>query len=170
MTEYNHAPQPQTETTRSFFWPGFALGFLLLAMLSCGGLFMASGLRSLSLADLQPGEPAWTPPPVTPTPAVDTSGPQASAVVDAIFAPGTTVVNTATSRVNVRRAPGYLGKGNDDIITQMQPGDRVEILAGPESADNLVWWRVLYTPASGPAVEGWVAEATASGVTILGRP
>ena len=172
MTEYNQptTPQPQTRTARALFWPGFALGFLLLATLSCGGLFMASGLRALSLADLQPGVPAWTPRPVTATPLPAQQTPLTPAPSDALFAPGVTAVNVATSRVIIRRALGYLGKGDDDILTQMQPGDTVQILAGPESADNLDWWRILYAPPGGSAVEGWVAEATASGVTILGRP
>lgn len=169
MTEVKYTPSTET-MPRSLFWPGFALGFLLLTMLSCGAMFMLSGLRSLSLADLQPGAPAWTPAPVTPAPETDAPAAQPPQSADALFAPGTTARNIATSRVNIRRSPGYLGKDENDVIAQMQPGDAVQILFGPENVDNLAWWRVLYTPTAGPAVEGWVAEATASGVTILGPP
>lgn len=131
---------------------------------------MLSGLRSLSLADLQPGA-AWTPPPVTATPAATTPAQQTAPPVDgALFSPGDSAVNVATSRVNIRRTPGYLGKGANDIIAQMQPGDTLQITEGPVSADNLQWWRIIYTRPGGSAMEGWVAEATASGVTILGEP
>ncbi len=56
---------------RSLFWPGFALGFLLLASLSCGVSAAALGLNRISLDDLRGGTgPAWTPSPITPTPVV----------------------------------------------------------------------------------------------------
>jgi hypothetical protein len=70
--------------------------------------------------------------------------------------------------VNIRQTPGYLGKPRDDILVQMEPGDRVEILGESVLADGLTWWQIRYRPQSGRTTEGWVAEATASGVQILG--
>jgi hypothetical protein len=69
------------------------------------------------------------------------------------------------SRVNLRQTPGHVGKASSDVLTQLSPGDAVVILGETTSADNLAWWRVAYQ-----GMEGWVAEATASGVEILGQP
>ena len=60
-------PKPRRRL-RSLFWPGFILGFLLLSVASCGGMVLATGVNRLSLADLQSGSRAWTPPQVTATP------------------------------------------------------------------------------------------------------
>ncbi len=161
------------EPVRSLFWPGFALGFLLLASVSCGGLFAALGLSELSFSDLQVGVPAWTPPTIVPTPVEVTSNEQIAPVEGlAGFAIGSAVRNATNSRVNIRQAPGYLGKPSDDVLAQLQPGDRMIILEGVSVADGLNWWRIRTMPTttgggSALPVEGWVAEATASGVKIL---
>lgn len=159
------------DSVRSLFWPGFALGFLLLATLSCGGLFAALGLDELSFSDLQVGAPAWTPPPIVPTPenpiASSQTDPDAALAGAAGFAIGSAVRNATNSRVNIRRAPGYLGKPADDVLAQLQPGDAMVILDGVTVVDGLNWWHVRTTGGSALPVEGWVAEATASGVKIL---
>jgi hypothetical protein len=154
---------------RSLFLPGFALGFLLLATLSCGGALYAAGIDTSRLAELRDGA-AWTPPP-TPVQLV----PQQTDIVtdqtldDAgVFRPGEQPRNVTASLVNVRTSPGYLGKPPADVIAQLTPGQQVEILEGPQSADGLTWWRVRPLPPTDPA-EGWIAEATASGVQILGE-
>lgn len=157
---------------RSLFWPGFALGFLLLASLTCGVSAAALGLNRISLADLRGGSgPAWTPPPITPAPArVEASSqdeaPNAGAP-SARFAAGQTVRNVTSSRVNVRISPGYLGKGSNDVIGQVGPGETLQILGDPTAADDLIWWHVQ-TTGTGQPVVGWVAEQTSSGVQILG--
>ena len=79
---------------------------------------------------------------------------------------GATATNVTNSLVNIRRTPGYLGKPQGDILAQMKPGESVTLLDGPEVADSLTWWFVRYQP-NGQAIEGWVAESTASGVQIL---
>ena len=159
-------------SVRSLFWPGFAVGFLLLAAVSCGGLAAALGLTRLTLADIRGANgPAWTPMPVTPTAAVvetapdsgDTSQPAASSTR---FAAGQTVRNATNSRVNIRLTPGYLGKGASDVIGQLEVGQTLQILGDPTVADELTWWRVQAT-SGGQTVVGWVAEQTASGVQIL---
>ncbi|HXF63815.1 MAG TPA: SH3 domain-containing protein [Caldilineaceae bacterium] len=177
------APQPaETPATdsiarrraRSLFWPGFVAGFLLISMVSCGGVVMATGVTRINLADLQDDRVAWAPPPVTPTPeAQQPSGDEAEEGIvieeGGLYAPGDLVRNITSSRVNIRAVPGYLGKPEGDVIAQVLPGESMEILGGRAVADNLTWWRIRYAPPGGGLVEGWVAEATASGVQILGR-
>lgn len=164
-------PQSSNPIPPSRFWPGFALGFFVLAFLSCGGLFMLTGLNRLTLAEFQPGEAAWTPPPVTATtPPDEITGAAAPETAGAAgeLRPEMRRRNATNSRVNVRRSPGYLSKPGDDVLFQLQPGDEMVLLEGPVPADNLRWWRVGVETGAGPR-EGWVAEATASGVIILGE-
>lgn len=157
---------------RSLFWPGFALGFLLLASLSCGVSAAALGLNRISLDDLRGGTgPAWTPSPITPTPVVAEADSQGDATTGGAgvgrFAAGQAVRNVTNSRVNVRLSPGYLGKTAADVIGQVGPGETLQILGDPTAADELIWWHVQ-TTGTGQPVVGWVAEQTASGVQILG--
>ena len=167
------APPPaaaiEPKPPRSLFWLAFAIGFVLLAALSCGGVAMVAGLGDITLADLQSTGPLWTPPPA-PTPLPPDAAPPASAVdvnpQPGRLQPGSLARNVAASRVNIRRSPGYLGKGDDDIVAQMEQGATVTILEWPQTADQLTWWHIRYDTPTGP-VEGWVAESTASGVLIL---
>jgi hypothetical protein len=175
------AQQPATQVpaqkagrrrARTLFWPGFALGFLLLASLSCGVSAAALGLNRISLDDLRGGTgPSWTPQPITPTPIVAQANPQEETGAGGSstrFAAGQTVRNVTNSRVNVRLSPGYLGKAASDVIGQVGPGETLQILGDPTAADDLIWWHVQ-TAGSGQPVIGWVAEQTASGVQILGE-
>ncbi len=158
-------------SSRTRFWLGFALTFTLLLLASCSALFVASGLDEVSLAELQGNGPAWTPPPVTPTP-VSSAAVEASdsvAVPAGRFQAGQQVRNVTNSRVNVRAAAGYLAKPADDVRGQLPPGAPVEIVGPSATADGLTWWLVRGRSEAGTALEGWVAEATASGVTILGQ-
>lgn len=161
---------PATPRPRSWFWPGFLLAFLLLSFASCGGVALATGINTLDLRDLQVGNPAWTPPPIPPTP-VMTPGPAPTAelVVDGLYRPGDRPRNITASQVNIRAVPGYLGKPHGDVIGQVPPGGSVEILGERAQADSLTWWRIRYTTPNGVRIEGWIAEATASGVQILSR-
>ena len=138
-------------------------------MVSCGGIVLATGASRIRLADLQAGEPAWTPPAVTPTPVVT---PAAEIPVDqtgGAFQPGEQLFNITNSLVNIRATPGYLAKPGGDVIGQVPPRGQVETLGGRALADDLIWWRIRYTAPDGGVIEGWIAEATASGVQILGR-
>lgn len=132
---------------------------------------LSSGINRLDLAALQGEQKGWTPPPVTATPTPDPAVASASVQppADGAFVLGQTTRNVTNSRVNIRQTPGHLSKPNGDIVAQMAPGEQVEIIGGPASADNLLWWQVRYRAADGQTVEGWVAEATASGVQILGQ-
>lgn len=161
---------PSSRSRKSLFWPGFALGFLLLGSIACGGLAATLGLTRISLDDIRnSGAAVWTPPPVTaapPTTAAQIAAP-ATGVSDR-FPAGATVRNITASRVNIRATPGYLGKAASDIIGQIAPGAQMTTLGESQTADNLTWWRIRYQDA-GAVIDGWVAEATASGVQILGQ-
>lgn len=164
------APPAEEKPKRSFFWPGFALGLLLTAAVSCGGLATAFGLNRISLAELQGSDSPWTPPEITVAPQVvaDEAPVASDSIVEGSFQVGSTVRNVTNSRVNIRQTSGHLGKPNGDVIAQMQPGETVEIIGAPQETDNLIWWNIRYNAADGRTVEGWVAEATSSGVVILG--
>jgi len=165
--------QPGTagRSARRLFWVGFLTSFLLLSAASCGGLVLSTGLNRLDLANLQGGESAWTPPIVTPTPTPDPAitGANAGQASDGLFAIGQQVRNITSSRVNIRQTPGHLGKSDSDILAQMAPGEPVAIVGGPTAIDSLVWWLIQYQTSNGRTVEGWAAEATGSGVQILGQ-
>jgi hypothetical protein len=167
-------PKSARRKARSFFWPGFAFGFLLLASLTCGLSAAALGLNRLSLDDFRGANGAvWTPMPITPTPAVAQAGPAAEGSPatrpggSTAFAAGQTARNLTNSRVNIRMTPGYLGKAASDVIGQVAPGETLQILGDPTVADELTWWRVQAT-SGGQSIVGWIAEATSSGVQILG--
>ncbi|MCB0185928.1 MAG: SH3 domain-containing protein [Caldilineaceae bacterium] len=160
---------PRRRRIPSFFWPGFAAGFLLLSMLSCGGLAVATGLNRIDLEDIQGNGAVWTPPAVIPTATLDASSEQPLPVADGLFSLTEVVRNITTSRVNIRQSPGHQGKPPTDIIAQVEPGAQMTIVGGPAPADNLTWWLIRYQSGDGRSIEGWVAEATQSGVQILGH-
>lgn len=163
-------PPPSKRRSRSLFWIGFGVGFGLLALASCSGIGVALGLNQLSLAELQGNGVVWTPPPYTPVPTAVAADEAATATgVSTRFAPQERVRNLTNSRVNMRATPGYLSKPAGDVIGVLEPGATVIISGENQTADNLTWWYVQATLADGRTVVGWVAEATASGVQILGE-
>jgi hypothetical protein len=171
LTQQPPAPPPtrRMRTVRTLFWPGFVAGFLLLSALSCGGLAVATGLNRIDLEDIQRDAAVWTPAPATVTPTPDTTTVAPNEGVSGLFAPGALARNLTNSRVNIRRTPGHLGKPPEDIADQLEPGALLQILDGPTPADNLNWWYIRYQTSDGRTIEGWVAEATQSGVQILGK-
>ncbi len=166
-TSPSSRPQPSRarRSNRGRYWLGFVLGFTLLALVSCGGMAVAMGFNRLTLADLRGNGSGWTPPTLIPTTTPPPPGVVESDPTSGRFGAGQTVFNMTGSRVNLRQTPGHVGKPSGDVLAQLQPGDAVVILGESASADNLAWWRVAYQ-----GIEGWVAEATASGVEILGQP
>jgi hypothetical protein len=168
------APTPEPRRRRqlrTFFWPGFIVGFLLLSLASCGGIVLATGINRLDLADLQNNGQVWSPPQVTATP-VTTPPPAEEPIIGepgGAFSLGQQLLNITSSVVNIRAEPGYLSKPAGDVIGQVPPGGLVEIIGGRASADGLTWWLIRYTASDGAVIEGWMAEATASGVQILGQ-
>lgn len=158
---------PVRQARRPSFWVGFALGFALLAIASCTALGIALGFDRISLSEIRGDGNVWAPPTLMPTPEID---PQLAAGAESTtdsgrFAAGETLVNITGSRVNLRRTPGHLGKDASDVLAQLEPGAAVVLLGENTQANNLTWWRVAYQ-----GHEGWVAEATASGVQILAEP
>jgi hypothetical protein len=143
---------------------------LLLSLASCGAAVLATGAGQIDLGRLQDSGAAWSPPPSppTPTPAPVVAGGDA-VQTGGIYQVGDVVRNVTSSQVNIRQAPGYLGKPDGDVLALVLPGEALEILGGRAQADNLTWWRIRYASPGGPVIEGWVAEATASGVQILGQ-
>lgn len=172
------SPSPSsTSRTRLWFVLGFAIGFGLLSMASCGGLAVALGFGGFSLADFQNSGAVWTPAPAELQPLVidanalnagsassSTSPTSPTSSTTPRFGADQVVRNVTNSRVNVRRTPGHLGKPASDVLLQLQAGDSVLLSGEYEVADNLTWWQVQVR-----GVTGWVAEATASGVQILGE-
>ena len=156
---------------RSLFLPGFVLGFVILTALSCGGGLYAIGLDTGAIAELRGLSAAvWTPPPVsTSLPAEEQPGAvDGNPAGDYTFVSGNLPRNITSSLVNIRSSPGYLGKAANDVVTQVVPGEQVKIIDGPRIADGMTWWYVQLLSSSDP-IEGWMAEATASGVQILGE-
>lgn len=153
------------------FWLGFTSSFLVLTILSVVTLLFSAGFNRFDLASLQGDAEGWTPPEIvaTPTPQQNVVSADAAISGGGLFAPETTLRNVTSSRVNIRQSPGHLGKTDGDIIAQIEPGESVTIVGPSTTADNLTWWQVRYPASNGRTIEGWVAQATASGVQILGQ-
>lgn len=159
-------PAARKRGSRLPFWAGFGLGFLALAIVTLVVAWFALGFDSVTLAQLRGDNEGWTPPTLmpTPTPAPIRENDEPLITVGGRFQANQTVRNVTGSRVNLRRTPGHLGKGNDDILGQLAAGDAVVIQGESTVVDNLTWWLVSWQ-----GQQGWVAEATASGVQILGE-
>lgn len=73
----------------------------------------------------------------------------------------------AAVNVRVRRTPGVTNKALTDVLGEFTAKTTLNIIAGPQVADNLNWWQVGgITRTIGEAV-GWVAEVAPSGVTLI---
>lgn len=164
-------PRPGNGGSRLPFWVGFTSSFLVLTILSFVTLLFSAGFNRFDLANLQGDDGGWTPPEIvaTPTPQQNVVSADAAISGGGLFAPETTLRNVTSSRVNIRQSPGHLGKTDGDIIAQIEPGESVTIVGPSTTADNLTWWQVRYPSSNGRTIEGWVAQATASGVQILGQ-
>jgi murein DD-endopeptidase MepM/ murein hydrolase activator NlpD len=73
----------------------------------------------------------------------------------------------AAAYVNLRRAPGTVGKPADDVIGQIPYGAKVERLGGPVSADGLAWWSVRAPLLDNSVASGWAAETQPGGMPLL---
>lgn len=72
-----------------------------------------------------------------------------------------------TTLVRLRRSPGHLGKGPEDIVADIAPAIEGVIVAGPSEKDGLIWWQVQIVARDGAIFAGWMAEATADGEVLL---
>ena len=80
---------------------------------------------------------------VTPTPEPGLR-PQAFAVVS----------NTQGGRLRARQTPGTTNKNDDDIVARFPEGEVVQILEGPQVADEMDWWLI-----EGQSGKGWASAA-----------
>ena len=80
------------------------------------------------------------------------------------FRPGDIVF--AQTAVRVRRSPGFVGKDESDTLAALSPGDSALIVGAQAVCDGLTWWLVRLSPAAGPVIEGWAAQATAEAVLL----
>ncbi len=81
------------------------------------------------------------------------------------FAVGDRIVTRAV--VRMRQSPGYLNKPATDVVADIALGAQGTVLAGPQSANNLTWWRIQTTNPAGAQVSGWMAEKGPDGQTFL---
>ena len=81
------------------------------------------------------------------------------------FTPGDRFATTTI--VRLRRTPGITGAAPDDIIAEIMPGVEGAVLSGPEDRDDMLWWQVRIADATGRLQQGWMAERTADGETLM---
>ncbi|MCL4827238.1 MAG: M23 family metallopeptidase [Caldilinea sp.] len=72
-----------------------------------------------------------------------------------------------TTIVRLRRSPGFVGKGAEDIVADIAPAIEGSIVAGPVEQDGLLWWQVQIVAQDGRIFSGWMAEATGDGEVLL---
>ena len=139
------------------FGAGLLAGFALVGAFLClvAFLFVRPEL------DVRPG-PAWTPPAVVAA-AAATLPPPAVQGAEQGLAVGRSAQVIAAAAVNLRRTPGYLNKPAGDILGTVLRDATVNIIGGPQTADNLTWWQVRVSAGR----EGWMAETRASGDLLL---
>ncbi|MBX3011631.1 MAG: peptidoglycan DD-metalloendopeptidase family protein [Caldilineaceae bacterium] len=92
----------------------------------------------------------------------------ATAAADVAFSQASNVPQRfAQAWLNLRKDPGYVGKPSEQVIGQIPVGAPVMVLAGPQSADALLWWQVRATLADNSVAVGWVAEIDPNGLRLL---
>lgn len=91
--------------------------------------------------------------------------PPAQPVAPANFRAGTIVL--CADILNLRRSPGFVGKGPSDVASELPAQNRCVITGGPQTVDNLIWWAVRSTDAAGRMVQGWLAQTTPDGAPLL---
>jgi uncharacterized protein YgiM (DUF1202 family) len=104
---------------------------------------------TIGLAEVPTVEPTPTPT-MIPLP---TEGPTPIQPAGNVLAVGQPARVVAPAGLNMRQEP----RSGSELILQLGTGIRVQILAGPESADGYTWWQV----DDGQGNVGWVAERDA---------
>ncbi|MBE2233475.1 MAG: hypothetical protein IAE85_08280 [Anaerolinea sp.] len=156
MTIYPSSTPPRS-SGHSGLWAAMTFFLLIIACLAGLALVMSGG-RLPALGN----EASWTPPPAgAPAAVASVAAPAGSGA----FALGEAVRNANAGPVNLRRSAGYQNKPAGDVIAAVPAGQMGEISGGPQEADGLVWWRVRFGD-----LEGWMAERSSQGVTLLDRP
>lgn len=168
MKERRYQPRQRKQRPRS---PWAALLIPFLAIVITGGLFymlatmLGGGViptpTPTTLAVAQPGEatftptpepvtPTPTPEPATPTPEQPTPTPTPPADVMQV---GSKATVNAEAGLRVRSGPGT----NFDLVITLPYGMVVDIIGGPERADNYTWWQIEFSTPEGDKQQGWVA-------------
>lgn len=146
-------PTPRPQRDRTKLWAALVSLLLTMACLAAVAIAFSGG----RLPDLGRAEVSWTPSP-------DQPAALASPAAGIGFAPGEDVRNASAGPVNLRQSPGFQNKPAGDVIAAVPAGQVVAIVGGPAEVDSLVWWQVRFGER-----EGWMAERSSSGVTLLDR-
>lgn len=158
MTYYQPSTPPEPHrSSRAGLWTALTFLLLLIACLLAVAVVMSGG----RLPDLG-NETSWTPSADQAAAVADQPAPAGAAVG---FALGDGVRNASAGPVNLRQSPGFQNKPASDVLAVVPAGQLGEITGGPQQADGLVWWRVRFG-----GQEGWMAERSSQGVTLLDRP
>ncbi|MCC6457490.1 MAG: peptidoglycan DD-metalloendopeptidase family protein [Caldilineaceae bacterium] len=73
----------------------------------------------------------------------------------------------ATTYVNLRRTPGYVGKASDDLIGQIPYGAQVEPTGSSAMVDALTWQSLRAPLVDNSVAAGWAAEIDPNGIRLL---
>lgn len=122
-----------------------------------GNLLLAAA--SGSAAPTTPSQPSQPTQPTIPTTSASGGKPMNPSDVR----PGLHV--STANIVNLRQSAGYLNKPSMDVVAQVPINTPGVILAGPQQADGLPWFRVSLILADGGKVTGWMAA-----VDTVGNP
>jgi murein DD-endopeptidase MepM/ murein hydrolase activator NlpD len=69
---------------------------------------------------------------------------------------------------NLRRTPGYANKPANDVLTQIPKSGRLTVLNSTSArTDSLTWWNVRFPRPGQTALDGWAAQTTPNGATLL---
>lgn len=157
MTQYPSSTPPEPHrSSRTGLWTALTFFLLSFACLLAVAVVMSGG-RLPNLGDAA----SWTPPPGQGDGPAGAPAPAGAAG----FTLGDRVRNANVGPVNLRQSPGFQNKPASDVLAVVPAGQLGEITGGPQEADGLVWWRVRFA-----ALEGWMAERSSQGVTLLDRP
>jgi len=68
---------------------------------------------------------------------------------------------------NLRKTAGFVGAPKTDVLGEVAKDTPATILAPSKKADGLTWWHVRTTLKNGADAEGWIAQASSGGATLL---
>jgi murein DD-endopeptidase MepM/ murein hydrolase activator NlpD len=69
--------------------------------------------------------------------------------------------------VRLRKTAGSTNKPADDVLAELPQGSEGNVVSGSVQRDGMTWWEVRI--AGGQPLQGWMAEALASGERLMQR-
>lgn len=145
-------------TGRGRFWLGLGAGLFLVGFVLCGVAYLVTRPDVSFVTG-----PSWTPPvrpqSATVPAALETRVTPGSA---GLQVGGRAIISPDVNRANLRRSAGYLNKPGNDVLGTLPGGAVLDVLGGPEAADNLQWWQVRHRDQV-----GWMAQTRATGEPLL---